>query len=82
MGHVISADGVDVRVRRSNGGTEVFVEVLMLAVSALARREWDVRFAARIALMDQSAMGRGATGGTTWGTNRRSKRVVCGRSAR
>lgn len=73
MGNIISADGVDVDVDMSNGGTEVFVEVMMLAVSALARREWDFRFAARIAGMDQTTMGRGAVGFNLaeldWGAN-------------
>ncbi|POX49634.1 hypothetical protein C3489_24230 [Streptomyces sp. Ru71] len=46
----------------SNGGTEVFVEVLTLAVSALARRPWEYRFAALVALQDQSVMGRGTVG--------------------
>ena len=46
----------------SNGGTEVFVEVMMLALSALAGDEWDFRFAALIARQDQYVMGRGAAG--------------------
>ncbi|MFC7642377.1 hypothetical protein ACFQX6_16530 [Streptosporangium lutulentum] len=46
----------------SNGGTEVFVEVLTLAVSALASREWEFRFAALIAEQDQTAFGRGVVG--------------------
>ncbi|MFD3514786.1 hypothetical protein [Streptomyces sp. NPDC058657] len=46
----------------SNGGTEVFIDVLMLAVSELADGEWDYRFAALLALQDQNVMGRGAVG--------------------
>ncbi|WP_424217304.1 hypothetical protein ACN20G_35055 (plasmid) [Streptomyces sp. BI20] len=46
----------------SNGGTTVFVEVLMPAVSDLAESEWDHRFAALLNLQDQRAMGRGAVG--------------------
>ncbi|MFI7287099.1 hypothetical protein ACIBRY_10680 [Streptomyces anulatus] len=46
----------------SNGGTAVFVDVLMLAVSALAREPWHFRFAALLTLQDQSAMGRGTVG--------------------
>lgn len=46
----------------SNGGTEVFVEVLMLAVSALASREWELRFAALVAAQDQAISGRGTVG--------------------
>jgi hypothetical protein len=73
VGNIISAEGVDVDVDMSNGGTEVFVEVMMLAVSAMARREWDFRFAARIARMDQTTMGRGTVGfdlaELDWGTN-------------
>lgn len=46
----------------SNGGTKVFVEVLMLAVSASASREWEFRFAALIAAQDQAVFGRGAVG--------------------
>ncbi|MEU0164302.1 hypothetical protein ABZ214_02325 [Streptomyces iakyrus] len=46
----------------SNGGTEAFVEVLMLAVSELASEAWDFRFAALLILQDQNMMGRGAVG--------------------
>ncbi|MBT2489468.1 hypothetical protein J7E96_13260 [Streptomyces sp. ISL-96] len=56
----------------SNGGTEVFIDVLMLAVSDLADDVWDYRFAALLTLQDQSAMGRGAVGfdleDIDWGT--------------
>jgi hypothetical protein len=73
VGNIISADGIDVQVDMSNGGTDVFVEVMMLAVSALARHEWDFRFAARIARMDQTTMGRGVVGFDLaefdWGAN-------------
>lgn len=46
----------------SNGGTEVFIDVLMLAVSDLADDVWDYRFAALLTLQDQNVMGRGAVG--------------------
>jgi hypothetical protein len=46
----------------SNGGTEAFVEVLMLAVSGLASEAWHLRFAALLILQDQNVMGRGAVG--------------------
>ncbi|MGW2027430.1 hypothetical protein [Streptomyces decoyicus] len=46
----------------SNGGTEVFIDVLMLAVSDLAGDMWDYRFAALLSLQDQNVMGRGAVG--------------------
>ncbi|WP_431043464.1 hypothetical protein ACQUSR_17250 [Streptomyces sp. P1-3] len=46
----------------SNGGTSVFVDVLMLAVSDLAHDAWDYRFAALLTLQDQNVMGRGAVG--------------------
>lgn len=45
-----------------NGGTEVFIDVLMLAVSDLADDVWDYRFAALLTLQDQTVMGRGAVG--------------------
>ncbi|MFF8617836.1 hypothetical protein [Streptomyces sp. NPDC015350] len=46
----------------TNGGTEVFVDVLMLAVSDLAGTVWEHRFAALLCRQDQWAMGRGAVG--------------------
>ncbi|MGW2253042.1 hypothetical protein ACWCXH_22990 [Kitasatospora sp. NPDC001660] len=46
----------------TNGATEVLVEVLMLAVTALARRDWEYGFAADLARQDQSLMGRGTVG--------------------
>ncbi|WP_406189764.1 hypothetical protein OH791_25375 [Streptomyces anulatus] len=46
----------------TNGGTAVFVDVLMLAVSALAHDPWDFRFAALLTLQDQNVMGRGVVG--------------------
>jgi hypothetical protein len=70
MGNIISTDGVDVDVDMSNGGTEVFVEVMMLAVSGLARREWDFRFAARIAGMDQTKTAFDTSTATTPDRNR------------
>ncbi|WP_204358843.1 hypothetical protein [Streptosporangium sp. 'caverna'] len=54
--------GGDGRLYMSNGSTEVFVEVLMLAVSASASREWEFRFAALIAAQDQDIFGRGTVG--------------------
>ncbi|MBZ4318403.1 hypothetical protein [Streptomyces huiliensis] len=61
MGNVFHA-GDDHGLFLSNGGTAVFVDVLTLAVSALAERPWDYRFAALLARQDQSVMGRGAVG--------------------
>lgn len=56
-------DGGDGRhLRLTNGGTAVFVDVLMLAVSALAHEPWDFRFAALLTLQDQNVMGRGVVG--------------------
>lgn len=46
----------------SNGGTDVFLDVLTLAVSDLAHDAWDYRFAALLTLQDQNVMGRGAVG--------------------
>ncbi|GAA3146387.1 hypothetical protein ACFQ0X_37190 [Streptomyces rectiviolaceus] len=46
----------------SNSGTAVFIDVLTLAVSDLARSPWDYRFAALLTLQDQNVMGRGAVG--------------------
>ncbi len=54
--------GGDQRLDLSNSGTEVFVDVLTLAVSDLAEDPWDYRFAALLTLQDQSVMGRGAVG--------------------
>lgn len=60
MGNTFNGSGDSLYL--SNGGTTVFVEVLMLAVSELATEPWDFRFAALLALQDQNAMGRGAVG--------------------
>ncbi|MFI0216037.1 hypothetical protein [Streptomyces lydicus] len=60
MGNVFK--GGDQRLDLSNSGTEVFVDVLTLAVSDLAEDPWDYRFAALLTLQDQSVMGRGAVG--------------------
>ncbi|WP_405392982.1 hypothetical protein OG596_37395 [Streptomyces sp. NBC_01102] len=61
----------------SNGGTEVFIDVLMLAVSELADDEWDFRFAGLLALQDQNVMGRGCVGfdlrDIAWGTTSRRR---------
>jgi hypothetical protein len=46
----------------SNGSTDVFVDVLMLAVSDLAESVWEYRFATLLILQDQSAVGRGVVG--------------------
>ncbi|MFF2008835.1 hypothetical protein ACFVWY_07120 [Streptomyces sp. NPDC058195] len=46
----------------SNGSTDVFVDVLMLAVSALAGSVWEYRFATLLNAQDQSAVGRGTVG--------------------
>ncbi|GAA2102576.1 hypothetical protein GCM10009801_76740 [Streptomyces albiaxialis] len=50
------------RLYLSNGGTDVFVDVLVLAVSALAEEPWDLRFAALLTWQDQDLMGRGNVG--------------------
>ncbi|QDQ09501.1 hypothetical protein [Streptomyces spectabilis] len=60
MGNVFGGCGQSLYL--SNGGTEVFIDVLMLAVSDLADGEWEHRFAALLTLQDQSVMGRGAVG--------------------
>ncbi|QEU96892.1 hypothetical protein [Streptomyces kanamyceticus] len=60
MGNVFA--GGERSLYLSNGGTEVFVDVLMLAVSDLADDVWDHRFAALLTLQDQNVMGRGAVG--------------------
>ncbi|MFD5421647.1 hypothetical protein ACFWJT_26890 [Streptomyces sp. NPDC127069] len=61
----------------TNGGTAAFVDVLMLAVSALAHRPWDFRFAGLLTLQDQNVMGRGMVGfglaELDWGRRRRSE---------
>ncbi|MCX5583679.1 hypothetical protein [Streptomyces erythrochromogenes] len=55
--------GTDGRhLEMTNGGTAVFVDVLVLAVSTLAREPWDFRFAALLTLQDQNVMGRGVVG--------------------
>jgi hypothetical protein len=55
-------NGGDDELDLSNGGTAVFVDVLMLATTALAEEPWDYRFAALLTWQDQSVMGRGAVG--------------------
>lgn len=60
MGNTFHGGGRELGL--SNGGTDVFVDVLTLAVSELAERPWEFRFAALIALQDQQVMGRGAVG--------------------
>ncbi|MFJ4775861.1 hypothetical protein [Streptomyces sp. NPDC088762] len=66
----------------TNGGTEVFVEVLMLAVSELAREPWDFRFAALLTLQDQHVMGRGVVGfglaELDWGATRQARAAAKG----
>ncbi|GGP33809.1 hypothetical protein [Streptomyces abikoensis] len=66
MGNVFgsgnSSGSTDDDLYLSNGGTAAFLDVLWLAVSDLARRPWDFRFAALLALQDQSVMGRGVVG--------------------
>ncbi|MGW7084679.1 hypothetical protein ACWGH2_14410 [Streptomyces sp. NPDC054871] len=70
MGNVFGGGEQDLYL--SNGGTEVFIDVLMLAVSDLADDVWDYRFAALLTLQDQNVMGRGAVGfdlqDIAWGT--------------
>ncbi|MFF7490612.1 hypothetical protein [Streptomyces luteogriseus] len=60
MANIFSGGGRELDL--SNGATEAFVEVLMLAVSDLASEPWDFRFAALLILQDQNLMGRGAVG--------------------
>ncbi|MFC7884011.1 hypothetical protein ACFUVV_19360 [Streptomyces sp. NPDC057376] len=60
MGNTFGAGGDTLYL--SNGGTAVFVDVLTLAVSALADGPCDHRFAALVAMQDQSMMGHGAVG--------------------
>ncbi|MEU1787735.1 hypothetical protein ABZ553_17990 [Streptomyces sparsogenes] len=82
MGNVFRGRGDSLSL--SNGGTDVFLDVLTLAVSDLARDAWDYRFAALLTLQDQNVMGRGAVGfdleeidwGTTGAERARAKRFV------
>ncbi|MFI1374611.1 hypothetical protein ACH4UY_21645 [Streptomyces longwoodensis] len=60
MGNTFGAG--DDQLYLSNGGTDVFVEVLLLAVSGLARCPWEYRFGGLVARQDQELMGRGAVG--------------------
>ncbi|MFI0038888.1 hypothetical protein ACH4NS_25815 [Streptomyces mutabilis] len=60
MGNVFGA-GEDT-LYLSNGATAALVDVLALAVSSLAEGPWERRFAALVAMQDQSVMGRGAVG--------------------
>ena len=60
MSNIFHGGGLDLDL--TNGGTSVFVEVLMLAVSDLAERPWELRFAALLALQDQQVRGRGLVG--------------------
>jgi len=46
----------------TNGNTAVFVDVMMLALSATVTTEWGYRFAGRIAQSDQGAFGLGTVG--------------------
>ncbi|MFC4518139.1 MULTISPECIES: hypothetical protein [Streptomyces] len=62
MGNIFGSGGAGDDLDLSNGGTAVFLDVLWLAVSDLARRPWDFRFAALLALQDQTVMGRGVVG--------------------
>ncbi|MGW0733049.1 hypothetical protein [Streptomyces sp. NPDC002851] len=54
--------GVGMELDLTNGGTEVFVETLTLAVSDLAEEPWHYRFAALLTRQDQNVMGRGVVG--------------------
>ncbi|MGG2463467.1 hypothetical protein ACO0M4_27290 [Streptomyces sp. RGM 3693] len=75
MGNVFG--GGDKSLYLSNSGTEVFIDLLMLAVSDLADDVWDYRFAALLTLQDQNVMGRGAVGfdlqDIAWGTTPRGR---------
>ncbi|MCF2529113.1 hypothetical protein [Yinghuangia soli] len=63
--------GPGTELELTNGGTEVFVEVMMLAVSATAGAPSEYRFAALMAAQDQNMRGRGCVGfdldEITWG---------------
>ncbi|MCN9240392.1 hypothetical protein NGF19_06210 [Streptomyces sp. RY43-2] len=63
-----------------NGGTEVFVEVMMFAVSALAQEPWEYRFAALMAAQDQNMVGRGCVGfdldEVAWGSTAEERAAV------
>ncbi|MFG3256519.1 hypothetical protein [Streptomyces sp. NPDC048172] len=60
MGNVFGAG--ERRMYLSNGGTEVFVDVLTLAASELAEEPWELRFAALLTWQNQDVMGRGNVG--------------------
>lgn len=61
MGNVFhGGGGMDLGL--SNGGTAVFIDALMPAVSDLVDEPWDYRFAALLALQDQNVVGRGCVG--------------------
>ncbi|MFJ6686730.1 hypothetical protein [Streptomyces werraensis] len=78
MGNVFRGSGRHLDL--SNGGTEVFIDVLMLAVSDLADAEWDYRFAALLTLQDQNVMGRGAVGFDLWDIAWGASTAECARS--
>ncbi|MFH8747936.1 hypothetical protein ACH4GK_30400 [Streptomyces rimosus] len=75
MGNVFS--GGKQSLYLTNGGTEAFIDVLMLAVTGLAEDLWDFRFAALLTLQDQQVMGRGAVGfdlhDIAWGATARER---------
>jgi len=58
--NVFSGAGQELEL--TNGGTQVFVEVLTLAVSDLVQEPWDYRFAGLLTQQDQSVRGRGFVG--------------------
>ncbi|MFJ7494903.1 hypothetical protein ACIQZB_27575 [Streptomyces sp. NPDC097727] len=60
MGNVFHGAGRSLSM--SNGSTDVFVDVLMLAVSDLAESAWEHRFATLLTLQDQNVIGRGVVG--------------------
>ncbi|WP_326764620.1 hypothetical protein OG978_08555 [Streptomyces sp. NBC_01591] len=60
MGNIFHGGGRSLDL--SNGGTDVFVDVLMLAVSDLADSTWEYRFATLLTLQDQCVLGRGVVG--------------------
>ncbi|MGK5544045.1 hypothetical protein ACSNOH_04815 [Streptomyces sp. URMC 127] len=84
MGNVFSSGSMSDDLYLSNGGTAAFLDVLWLAISDLACRPWDFRFAALLALQDQTVMGRGVVGfdledvdwGDTWAERARAKDFV------
>ncbi|HBH94504.1 MAG TPA: hypothetical protein DDX91_02045 [Ruminococcaceae bacterium] len=66
MSNIISFNGTELSdtdsLIMSNGGTDVFINVLALSGSALAQAESEKRLAVYLSEKDQSAVGRGCVG--------------------